>query len=586
MSILGDLVVTFGGNLKPLSSVLGQAKSLLGGWIGTVGSLLAAGSSVDAAREDAAAQKKLAAVLAATGGAAGLTAAEISQLAGDLQMATNFADELTVSAAGTLATFKSIKGDVFKEALTTAQDLASVLDMDLNSAARQVGKALQDPVSGLASLHKLGIAFTEDQKKQIKELVETNRLYQAQHLVLDELKSSFGGAAKAMASPFTILKNTLGEVQEEIGRALLVPMRAAANLVLPFLREWGSGLARVSVAILAVVGVMKAITAVQKAVAVGQALIMSLGGPAGWAQLAIGAAVFAGSLSAINAQMKTMNADMDAATSRSATFAGAVEEVGAAAKDAGEAFQFAFKASGTKDLVEEFKLNVKGLAEQLKDAKTAMLFGGVGHGAELFEAIVKPGIIDKMTGIVTKIKDLKSEIAILSGTATEAGQALAEMAAKGAPKEMLEEFKALAAQKDALKEQKKLMDDMAQAAKRVYDETRNPFEKFDAELGKLRDLFDEGLIDDETFERGIEKLGAEARAALKKDKGSGSGELKAAGAAEQGSAAALSTIFGAMRSNSDSLSRQQLDEAREQTRLLEEIARKHGITIELEGQPL
>src|SRR5258708_5006494 len=128
MSTIGNLVVNFTGNAKGLQSTLASVKSMMGGFAGTMAGLLGSGVSILAAKEDATAQKKLQAVLSATGYAAGLTAGNIRDLASELQNTTNFADETTVAAAAVLATFKSIKGDEFKATIGLAQDLATVFD--------------------------------------------------------------------------------------------------------------------------------------------------------------------------------------------------------------------------------------------------------------------------------------------------------------------------------------------------------------------------------------------------------------------------------------------------------------------------
>jgi hypothetical protein len=39
--------------------------------------------------------------------------------------------------------------------------------------AIQLGKALEDPIKGLAALGKSGVTFTDEQKELIKTLVET-----------------------------------------------------------------------------------------------------------------------------------------------------------------------------------------------------------------------------------------------------------------------------------------------------------------------------------------------------------------------------------------------------------------------------
>ena len=177
-------------------------------------------ASIRAAGEQIKAEKKLEAVLKATGHAAGKTSEEIRKLASERQGLTNFGDEATIAAAGMLATFKEIKGDVFDGALIAAQDLSAVMDQDLNSSIVQIGKALNDPIRGVTALQRVGVAFTKSQKDQIKAMVEAGDLMGAQKIILGELESEFGGAAARMADPFIQFGNMFGDVMENVGFAL------------------------------------------------------------------------------------------------------------------------------------------------------------------------------------------------------------------------------------------------------------------------------------------------------------------------------------------------------------------------------
>lgn len=204
----------FGGLLSSLSGI--------GVAMGALGAGAAVRGAIAAFRESEQAGKKLDSVLASTGGAAGLTGEEIRQLAGDLQAVTNFEDDATIGAAGVLATFTQIRGDVFKSALMAAQDLSSVMGTDLQSSVVQVGKALNDPIRGITALSRVGVSFSQEQKDQIKRLQESGDLTGAQAVILAELQKEFGGAARAMADPLTIVGNQVGDIAETFG-ALLLP---------------------------------------------------------------------------------------------------------------------------------------------------------------------------------------------------------------------------------------------------------------------------------------------------------------------------------------------------------------------------
>lgn len=564
MSTVGNLVVNFLGNAKPLQGTIASVKSMVSGMYGSLASIIGTGVSLAAAKDDLGAQKKLSAVLASTGAAAGLSAIEIREFATQLQNTTNFADETTVAAAALLSTFRSIKGDMFKETLTTAQDLATVLDIDLNSATMKLGKALQDPISGLGSLHKLGISFTEQQKEMIKSLVESGDTLGAQKMILDSIKGSYAGAAQAMASPFKLLENTLNEIGEEIGKTLLVPMRALAQMVIPFLQQWGQQLAKVGVAILALVGIMRAITLVQKAIAIGQALILALGGPAGWAALATGAALFAGSLVAINSQFGEMQRSMDAAQAKFADLAKSAREMEKWDK-AIVGPQAAQDQKKQENYQREFG-PAKSIMEQIKEANAA--YGGQ---APWF---VQQGIIEKASGIAGKIADLTGQINILKGVATETDLAIAKMwSIEGLPIEEKKRFEQLMREKDALEQQKKIMEDMTAEAKRIFEGTRTPLEVMEKDVARINELFDKGLIDATTRDRAIDKAQEDF---LRK---SGLNGEKYAGAAEAGSGAAYSSVLSAMATKNDSIQQRILDAqqhhialAEEQKDLLQDIA--------------
>lgn len=180
--------------------------------------------SVELAGVQEQAEAKLKAVLEATGGAAGLTADQLKEVAGQLQAITTYGDETTISAMAVLATFKEIKGDNFKAATRAAQDMAAVMGTDLESNIVQIGKALNDPIKGLTALSRVGVSFTEQQKQQIAALQEAGDIMGAQKIILQELKSEFGGAAEAMRGTFTgsleAVKNAYGDLKEEVGFAI------------------------------------------------------------------------------------------------------------------------------------------------------------------------------------------------------------------------------------------------------------------------------------------------------------------------------------------------------------------------------
>jgi hypothetical protein len=181
-------------------------------------------------QQDAAAEAKLSATLKATGYAAGFTTGQLKKQAAELQKTTGVGDETILSMQGILATFKNVRGDVFTQATSAILDMGAAMgkagkgSADVEAAVIQVGKALNDPIRGMAALNRVGIQFTEQQRKQITTLQESGDIQAAQAIVLKELETQFGGTAKAVADStggMIQLKNVLGDAQEEIGRVIV-----------------------------------------------------------------------------------------------------------------------------------------------------------------------------------------------------------------------------------------------------------------------------------------------------------------------------------------------------------------------------
>jgi len=148
-------------------------------------------------------QAQLASRIKDTGGAAGRTLAQLNAQADKLQGMTIFDDEAIGGVQAMLLTFKQIQGVNFDDATGAVLDLATAMGTDANAAALQLGKALNDPIKGVAALGKAGVQFSTDQKAMIKSLVETGDIAGAQRVILKELEGQMGTAAEAA-------RNTLG----------------------------------------------------------------------------------------------------------------------------------------------------------------------------------------------------------------------------------------------------------------------------------------------------------------------------------------------------------------------------------------
>jgi hypothetical protein len=179
--------------------------------------------------------RKLEAVIQATGGAAGLTAKEIDEMARRLDEATLGSAEGFRDAAGQLLTFKSVGKDAFETTLLLAQDLADTGFGNLKTNVVQLGKALENPVKGLSALGEAGVTFTDKQKDVIKLLVETGRSAEAQGIILEAVAGQVGGTAKAIGGGLSgavdLVNKRFNDLKEQLGAAVLPVFRRFNELV-------------------------------------------------------------------------------------------------------------------------------------------------------------------------------------------------------------------------------------------------------------------------------------------------------------------------------------------------------------------
>lgn len=235
MASLGDLVANVKMDSRQFISGADKARRSLGSFVKSTTSGLAQiglaaqglrtvfGSlqaPLDEFREGVLAQKKLVQVFKTTGHVAGLAAKDIEEYAAQREALTNFQGDQTINAAAILGSFTGIRGGIFTEALTSAQDLSAFMGQDLQSSILMVGKALNDPAKGITALTRAGVGFTAQQKEQIKALQEAGKLADAQRIILGEMQTQFGGQAQALADPITQAANAWDNFLETVGKGI------------------------------------------------------------------------------------------------------------------------------------------------------------------------------------------------------------------------------------------------------------------------------------------------------------------------------------------------------------------------------
>lgn len=234
LAVRSDGVVVAKDRLRGMTTEAGFAEKAVAGLITRAGQLVGAyatwrvaeawiGKFIDSTIEAEKAQTQLNAVLKSTGGVAGLTADELNKMAKSLQGVTSYGDETIIMGQSLLLTFTKIGREVFPEALEAALNISTAMKTDLNSAIVMVGKSLNDPILGLTALTRAGIQFTDTQKETIKALAETNKIADAQKLILKELETQFGGSAReargTLGGAIKALEEAFGDLFEANGPA-------------------------------------------------------------------------------------------------------------------------------------------------------------------------------------------------------------------------------------------------------------------------------------------------------------------------------------------------------------------------------
>jgi len=169
-----------------------------------------------------------------------VVAERLNNLADKIELQTGMDGNAIQMTQAKLLTFKDLAntadelGGNFDRATQAAVDMAAAGFGAAEQNAVQLGKALNDPVNGLAALRRSGITFTEDEKAKIKTLAESNRMHEAQAMVLAAIEKQVGGTAAATADASVQIKAALNQGFEEVGK----PLAAALASITPQFLEF------------------------------------------------------------------------------------------------------------------------------------------------------------------------------------------------------------------------------------------------------------------------------------------------------------------------------------------------------------
>jgi len=209
--VSGEIGGVDNASRKAMSAVKAFAAGLVS--ISAIGAIFS--KSVNEAQKFETTMFRIKAIIKSTGGTAGRTSQDLRSFAQNLALNTLESTEGILEAQQRLLTFRKVSGDVFDRTIAVAADLSAVLGQNMSGAAIQLGRALEDPVTGLSALARTGTVFTEQQKEMVKRMVASGQQLDAQKFILSELEAQYGGAAVAAAQGYAGALDTLGQRMQE-----------------------------------------------------------------------------------------------------------------------------------------------------------------------------------------------------------------------------------------------------------------------------------------------------------------------------------------------------------------------------------
>ncbi len=238
------------GVLGSVGSIAKKAGAILGGAFVVKEAFDFGRAIFQSAEEATKGMAQTEAAIESTGGAANVTAGDIDNLTDSLAKHNTVEDDAIRKGANLLLTFTNVKNgvgegnDIFNQATQGMIDMAAAMGTDVAGGAIQLGKALNDPVAGIAALTRVGVQFTDQQKAQIEAMVEAGDVAGAQKVILAELETQFGGSAAAQATAAEKARLAWGEFQEELGLRLMPVVERVASFLaeaLPGALDWVNG---------------------------------------------------------------------------------------------------------------------------------------------------------------------------------------------------------------------------------------------------------------------------------------------------------------------------------------------------------
>lgn len=228
-------IEAFGGKMASVGKMMTMGFSLP--------LLAAAAAATTGAKEQAQAVAQVEAAITSMGNAAGRSSKQLAEAADAMEMNSLFnADVILTKVTANLLTFGNVAGEVFDRAQQAAIDMAQRMGGDPQAAALLLGKALNDPIKGMAALGRVGVQLSATQKEQIKSFMATGNAAKAQAIILGEVERQFKGAAKAAAdtTPWRQAQVAIDQTMDKFGEIILPMLPQISAAVIGIAQAIGS----------------------------------------------------------------------------------------------------------------------------------------------------------------------------------------------------------------------------------------------------------------------------------------------------------------------------------------------------------
>lgn len=193
--------------------------------------------AINAAEENEVAVRRLEQVYKSMGQNVEQASRQSQDFAQKLEFQIGVTDEEIMAIQSKLAAFKRVSDETARMAGIMDRATAAAFDLGANgfgdaaSNAIKLGKLLNFPVKNINALSRAGIQFSKQEQDRIKILIRSNKITDAQALILKSVEKRAKGVGASMLTQGQLAKIKYGELQEEIGKKLLPTWNAFLSKV-------------------------------------------------------------------------------------------------------------------------------------------------------------------------------------------------------------------------------------------------------------------------------------------------------------------------------------------------------------------